>query len=496
VAGITFGTDGWRGIIARDFTFANVELVARAVAGYVQARGLAGRGVVVGYDNRFLSDRFAETVAGVLNARGIPVYWAERSLPTPVVAFAIKEYGAGGAVVITASHNPPEYNGFKFIPEYAGPALPPITKEIEENIRKLEGSAGGGRPGEPGPGPGAGAEAAPGGGEPGPAAGAAGQRRVIDPRPAYFAHLRRLIDLEEIGRAGLKVVVDPMYGAGAGFLEEILREAGAQVEVIHNRRDPLFGGVLPEPAGHSLGELRARVKESGADLGLALDGDADRFGIVDGDGSYISPNQFLPLVYEHLLAGKGWRGPVVRTVATTHLLDRIAGAFGEKAYETPVGFKYIGQHLLEKGCLLGGEESGGLSVRGHVPEKDGVLAGLLAAEIVARRRKGLGECLRELWGRYGRLLSERLDLPTTPQQKERLLAVLKDLAPEEAAGKRVRSRLTADGTKLVFEDGSWLLIRPSGTEPLFRIYVEAGTPEEVRQIQDWCRALIRQDTGR
>lgn len=492
MAQITFGTDGWRGIIARDFTFANVELVARAVAGYVQAHGLAGRGIVVGHDNRFLSDRFAETVAGVLSASGIPVFYAGRSLPTPVVAFAIKEYGAGGAVVITASHNPPEYNGIKFIPEYAGPALPHITKEIEENIRKLETPAFTPARDEKGSGARE-AEAARAGGrevKAGPADGS-GRKQKIDPRPAYFAHLRRLVDLAEIGRAGLKVVVDPMYGAGAGYLEEILKEAGARVEVIHDRRDPLFGGVLPEPAGHSLIELRSRVTESGADLGLALDGDADRFGIVDADGSFIPPNQFLPLVYDHLLAGKGWRGPVVRTVATTHLLDRIAGAFGEEAYETPVGFKYIGQHLLEKGCLLGGEESGGLSVRGHVPEKDGVLAGLLAAEIAARRRKSLGECLRELWGRYGRLYSERVDVHTTPQQKERLLAALKDLAPAEAAGKKVKSRLTADGTKLVFEDGSWLLIRPSGTEPLFRIYVEAGTSEEVRQIQDWCRALIR-----
>ncbi|MCL6448110.1 MAG: phosphoglucomutase/phosphomannomutase family protein [Armatimonadetes bacterium] len=468
---ITFGTDGWRGIIARDFTFANVELVARAVAAYVKARGLAARGVIVGYDNRFLSDQFAQTVAGVLGEEGVPVCLVEKSAPTPVVAFAIKEAGAGGAVMLTASHNPPEYNGIKFIPEYAGPALPHITKEIEENIRRLSG------------------EGRPGGGDRAP--GVAGQpQRKIDPRPAYFAHVKKLIDFAAIGRAGLKVIVDPMYGAGTGYLEELLREAGAQVEAIHDRRDPLFGGALPDPSAKSLTELRARVLAAGADLGLALDGDADRFGLIDRDGSYIPPNQYLPVVYDHLLNTRGWRGPVVRTVATTHLLDRLAAAAGEQAFETPVGFKYIGRYLLEKNCVAGGEESGGLSIRGHVPEKDGVLAGLLAAEIVARHRQSLGDRLRGIWARVGRLFSERLDIHTTPAEKERVLAALKNLAPAAVAGKKVTRRLTVDGTKLVFEDGSWLLIRPSGTEPLFRCYVEANTPEDLEAIQDWCRALF------
>jgi len=523
---ITFGTDGWRGIIARDFTFANVELVTRAVAAYVKARGLAARGVIVGHDNRFLSEQFAQTVAGVLEAEGIPACLVEKSAPTPVVAFAIKEAGAAGAVMLTASHNPPEYNGVKFIPEYAGPALPPITREIEENIRRLSGGEGPGgkddRPegkkGEepPGGGPGQGTAGAPRQGSaterasaaPAARTGVTGEGlepspdisqedvsqkrppRKIDPRPAYFAHVKKLVDFAVIGRAGLKVVADPMYGAGAGYLEELLREAGAQVEAIHDRRDPLFGGALPDPSAKSLAELRERVLAAGADLGLALDGDADRFGLIDRDGAYISPNQYLPVVYDHLLNTRGWRGPVVRTVATTHLLDRLAAAAGEQAFETPVGFKYIGQHLLEKNCVAGGEESGGLSIRGHIPEKDGVLAGLLAAEIVARHRQSLGDRLRAIWAQVGRLYSERLDIHTTPAEKERVLAALKNLAPAEAAGKKVARRLTVDGLKLVFEDGSWLLIRPSGTEPLFRCYVEANTPEDLRVIQDWCRALF------
>lgn len=476
---ISFGTDGWRGIIARDFTFANVELVARAVVMYMKKHALAGRGVVIGHDNRFLSDKFAETVAGVFSAGNIPVYIVEKSVPTPVVAFAIQEYHAGGAVMLTASHNPPEYNGFKFIPDYAGPALPHITGEIEENIKKLEQNQepwlvnkdavirnNGGKN----------------------ISGRQGQS--IDPRPAYFAHLKKLVDFETIGRADLKVVVDPMYGAGIGFLEDILKAAGAAVEVIHDQRDPLFGGVLPEPTGQSLGELRARVIKSGADLGLALDGDADRFGIIDCDGSYVSPNQFLPIVYYHLLIALGLQGPVARSVATTHLLDRIALRSGQQVYETPVGFKYISQHLMEKDCLLGGEESGGLSVRGHIPEKDGVLAGLLAAQIVAHHQKSLGGLRAEIWSRYGRLDSERIDLRVSQEEKERMLETLKKFTPAEVAGRKVTGRFPVDGTKLVLEDGSWLLIRASGTEPLFRIYVEANNPEELEEIQQWCRLLF------
>lgn len=465
---ISFGTDGWRGVIARDFTFDNVELVAQAVAMYINNHRLAGRGVVVGYDNRFLSDRFARTAADVLNDNGIKVYALNGPVPTPVAAFAIKEYYAGGAVMITASHNPPEYNGFKFIPAYAGPALPHITKEIEENIRLLnEGRS-----------------------DLSYREAHSGSRQEIDPRQAYFEHLGRLVAFDAVLRAGLKIVVDPLYGAGIGFLEDILKIAGVRVQVIHNQRDPLFGGTLPEPAGQSLLELSAQVVESGADLGLALDGDADRFGIVDCDGSYLSSNQFLPLVYYHLLAARDLKGPVVRTVATTHLLDRIAGQYGMHVFETPVGFKYIGQHLMEKDCLLGGEESGGLSIRGHVPEKDGMLAGLLAAEIVAFHGRNLGDLLGKVWSRFGRLYSERLDIHTSPGKKEQVLKTLEKMAPAEVAGMKVVGQLAMDGTKMILEDGSWFLVRASGTEPLFRIYVEATEPEKLEKIQQWCRSLL------
>ncbi|MHB1041672.1 MAG: phosphoglucomutase/phosphomannomutase family protein [Eubacteriales bacterium] len=486
---ISFGTDGWRGILARDFTFDNVELVARAVAGYVLAHGQAGRGMVIGYDNRFLSENFAASIAGVMTGSGIPVYMTRRVTPTPVVAFAVRFYGAAGAVMLTASHNPPEYNGFKFIPDYAGPALPHITGEIEDRIGRLQAAgmdmeaAGGGEA--------AGRASADRG--LGPEGGGAPERaevREIDPFEDYARHLAGLVDFAAIGEAGLSVAVDPMYGAGVGYLDELLRRAGASVVAIRNHRDPLFGGGLPEPTAHTLGELRGMVTGGGARLGLALDGDADRFGIIDAGGDFISPNQFLPVLYHHLLNARGIVGPVARTVATTHLLDRVAERHGQAVLETAVGFKYIGRCLHEKGAVLGGEESGGLAVKGHVPEKDGILAGLLAAEIVARQGRSLTGALEDIYREYGRVVSERLDVHTSQADKGRVLAELKGLDPGSLAGRKVVGRLTVDGLKLLLDDGSWALIRASGTEPLFRIYVEAASPESMREVRAAVRELL------
>lgn len=467
---ISFGTDGWRGILAEDFTFDNVRLVARAVAIYMIAHELAEWGIVVGYDSRFLSERFAAETAETMSSHGIPVFLAESAVPTPVTAFAVKLYNAGGAVMLTASHNPPEYNGFKFIPDYAGPALPHITSEIENNIRVLQkaGRVGGFPSGR----------------------SAKAPVKKVDPRGEYSLHIAALVDMGAIGRAGLKVAVDPMYGAGAGYLEELLKKAGAEVEAIRGCRDPLFGGSMPEPTAKSLTGLKELVIKGGADLGLALDGDADRFGIIDSNGDFITPNQFLPLLYYHLITVKGLKGPVARTVATTHMLDRMAERSGFQVEETPVGFKYIGQCLAEKGAVLGGEESGGLSVKGHVPEKDGILAGLFAAEIVAVHGQTLTGLLGEIAGEYGSFYSERLDLHTSAAEKERVMGVLKTFQPDQVAGRKVTGRSTVDGVKLLLAGGSWLLIRASGTEPLFRIYVEAGSPEDVRAVQTSARELL------
>ncbi|MDA8097306.1 MAG: phosphoglucomutase/phosphomannomutase family protein [Clostridia bacterium] len=463
---ISFGTDGWRGIIADDFTFANVGLVAGAIADYVLDKGLADRRVVIGFDNRFMSERFAGLMAGVMSQLGIPVLIGKRSMPTPVTAFAVKHYKAAGAVMLTASHNPPEYNGIKFIPDYAGPALPETTGRIEAFIkRRLAGEL------------------------PHTAAPAPARREEIDPSAAYIEHVRNLVDIEAIRRAGLKVVVDPLHGAGIGYLDRMLGDLDVEVTALHNHRDPLFGGSLPDPSAQKLSELRETVLAEGAHLGLGLDGDADRLGIIDSDGSFISPNQLLTLVYYHLLAVRGWRGPVARTVATTHLLNRISEAYGQETMETAVGFKYIGQCLLEKGSICGGEESGGLSIQGHVPEKDGILGGMLAAEIRAVHGKSLSALLDEIGERFGRVYCARIDLRTTSEHKPVVLETVQELAPDTLAGRPVRERITIDGTKLVLDDGAWVLIRASGTEPVFRIYTEANSPQQLQDIQSEIRLI-------
>jgi alpha-D-glucose phosphate-specific phosphoglucomutase len=462
LADIKFGTDGWRGVIARDFTFANLELVTGAIAAYLKAKGLADRGVVAAYDNRFLADKFAAAAAAVLQRWGITVYFPGCSLPTPAAAYAIKRLNTGGAVVLTASHNPPEYCGIKFIPEYAGPALPDVTRKIEAFLAEPPATPDG---------------------TPAPLA-------ELDIREDYCAHVSGLIERDEIGRAGLTIVVDPMHGAGIGYLDNILARLGVAVTSINNYRDPLFGGGLPDPAEARLHRLKEVVAATGAHLGLALDGDADRLGIIDTDGSYISPNQMLALTCYHLLEHRGWRGPIARTVATTHLVDRIAGVYGLQIHETPVGFKYIGERLREAGCICGGEESGGLSIKGHVPEKDGILAGLLACEIVAVSGKPLKNTLQEIFVRFGRVVSRRVDRRTMPVEKNRILQRLKDIKPQVIAGEKVRSINKIDGLKIELANGDWVLVRASGTEPVFRIYTEAATHERATAVQESvCREL-------
>ncbi|MCL4442103.1 MAG: phosphoglucomutase/phosphomannomutase family protein [Firmicutes bacterium] len=468
---IKFGTDGWREIIARQFTFENVNFVAQAIADYICSHGMCRRGVVIGYDNRFLSDQFAKSVAEVLCGNGIKVFMTGRATPTPVTAFAVKNLGAAGAVMLTASHNPPEYNGMKFIPEYAGPALPYITDEIEANVNKVveTGKFSELRYDK---------------------ALAQGLVLDIDPFDDYIAHLKTVVDLDAISQANLKVIVDPMFGAGIGYLDHVLEEAGCKVTVIHGYRDPLFGGSMPEPSAKVLIDLREKVLSEKADLGLAMDGDADRFGIIDNDGTYITPNQVLYLIYYHLINSRGLRGPVARTVATTHMLDRIAEFSGQGVDETPVGFKYIGESMMNKGSILGGEESGGLSIAGHIPEKDGVLAAALIAELVAVEKMPIRDILKKLDDQFGALVSERLDIHTTPENKEQVLDILKEAAPSHIAEIPVTKTLAIDGKKYVLADGSWVLIRASGTEPLFRIYVETGSPDKLKKIQLAVRQML------
>ena len=470
---IKFGTDGWRAIMAEDFTFPNVEKVVQAVALYVRNLDKVENGLVIGYDNRFLSEEFAKRCAEVLAGNKIKVLLYDKTVPTPVTAFATISHKAVGALMLTASHNPAIYNGIKFIPEYGGPALPEVTAQIEgflfmvengeKEIKKVPFSE----------------------------AEKSGLVEKINVDEEYITHLMQNIAIDEFKKANLKVVIDPMYGAGIGYLEEIFSRIGLEYHVIENWRDPLFGGKMPEPSAQVLLELRDIVLTEKADLGLALDGDADRFGIIDADGSYITPNEVLYLVYHHLLNYHKMQGNVARTVATTHQLDKIAALQNLTPKETAVGFKYIGQCLLHKECILGGEESGGLSVAWHIPEKDGILAALLVAEIRAVHGKSLRAILAEQNALYGTCESKRTDIHVMPQQKEDILEYMKSFSPPTVAGIKVVSTSVIDGLKIVLDDTSWLLIRPSGTEPLFRIYVEAADQTKIAAILEDIRKMLK-----
>lgn len=464
MAEITFGTDGWRAIIAEDFTFANVRCVTQAIATHLKNQGLAESGAVVGFDTRFLAEKFALVVAEVLTGNGIKTYLCKKHTPTPAVAHAVITQKAGGAVMLTASHNPAEYLGIKFIPAFAGPALPADIEPIVACMTDILRTGTVDRL----------------------ALNQAWERKlleIIEPLPEYCRHVETIIDFAAIKKAGIKTVVDPMFGAGIGYLEELLGRHRCEVHAIHNWRDPLFGGSLPEPTAQHLKALAAKVKETGADIGVALDGDADRLGVVDPDGRFYSPNEILVLFMEYLVQNRGYKGAVARTVATTHMLDRMAAHYGFAVVETPVGFKYIGQALREKGAFIGGEESGGVSVNNHIPEKDGIFASLLFIEMLAKTGKTAAQLLQEISARFGPLHSERLDLRTTEEAKNIIIENMKNWEPERLAGFRVISLSRIDGLKAVLENGSWCLVRPSGTEPVFRIYVEASSDEEKKTIQ-------------
>ena len=471
MTGIRFGTDGWRDIIADNFTFANLRVVVQGIASYINSRQLNKRGVVIGYDNRFLSREFAEKACRVLAGNGIRVYMPEKTIPTPVAAYAVRRHRAGGAIMITASHNPPEYSGIKFIPEYAGPALPDVTNEIEKEIHRV---SEGGRIYEL-------------------SLEEADELELIsrlDVDQSYINHLQKLVNLKVEIDEPPTVVVDPMFGAGIGYLERVLQEAGYRVVPINNYRDPLFGGSMPEPTDRLLGRLKEEVLNHGAVVGLALDGDADRFGVVDDQGRYWPPNRILSLLLQHILRTRSMRGPIARTLATTHMLDRVAEAYGLAVLETPVGFKYIGQCLREKGCILGGEESGGMSILGHVPEKDGILAGLLVVEMLALSGKSLADIHREFVEEFGDTESERLDLRYDEKDRDMVLTRLKGFRPRQVAGIAVTSISEQEGKKITLEDDSWLLIRASGTEPVFRIYVEAPDQTRLKLIQNEVRGVL------
>ncbi|RNC66039.1 MAG: phosphoglucomutase/phosphomannomutase family protein [Desulfuromonadales bacterium] len=464
---ITFGTDGWRGVIAREFTFDNLGRVAQATMDYLKKEALAAQGLVIGYDRRFLSRDFAERVAEIAAGNGIRVWLTDGYAPTPAVSWAVRELGAGGGVMITASHNPPVYNGFKVKEAFGGSARPSTTKVLEEMVAANDSA---GRPVEE---------------RPLAAALAADAVTLFDAKAGYFRQLARYVDLDLIRASGIPVAVDPMYGAGAGLMPELL----PSVHEIHSDENPTFGGQPPEPTEEHLTELAALVGSGAYRVGLALDGDADRIGAVDETGEFFSSHRIFTVILRHLFERKGLRGGVVKTVSTTRMIDLLAEKFGLPLFETPIGFKHICELMLEHDILMGGEESGGLGVKGHIPERDGILMGLLLLEAMAATGKGLRQLLDETMDEIGRFFYRRIDLPIAQEAKEQLIAKLKSGGIATIAGRPVAGENFRDGFKFLFADGSWLLIRPSGTEPVLRLYSEAGDPAVVEEFLVAAREL-------
>lgn len=470
VTSIKFGTSGWRGIIADDFTFENVRIVSQAISDYLNSKSSRNK-IIVGYDSRFLGREFAKEASRVFAANGIKVFLSKNDVPTPVVSHFIRKNQLDGGINITASHNPPVYNGLKFSPSWGGPALPEDTEEIERRIRLLletkryrimsENDAM-----------------------------ERGLIEEVDPRRTYIDDIRSKIDLDLIEKAGLNIVIDSRFGAGRGYIEEILSDRSIQIKSINSWRDPCFGGSNPDTDEKSLSELcRIMRQDSKISLGLAVDGDADRFGIVDKGGFFIQPNYIIALLLEYLLS-KGLSGEgAARSVATTHLIDAVAKHYNLKIYETPVGFKYIGKLIVEDKIVLGGEESGGLSIRGHIPEKDGIIACLLVAEMMAARGITITEMLDSLYKNFGVFRTKRVDMHIDKETMGRINELMKT-PPSSFAGKKIQRIINLDGKKFILEDNCWVLIRPSGTEPVVRIYAEADSEGLLSELIESAKAIF------
>ncbi|MDW8290364.1 MAG: phosphoglucomutase/phosphomannomutase family protein [Armatimonadota bacterium] len=463
---IRFGTDGWRGVIDEDFNEANVRLVARAVAAYLHEAKPSGRGVLVGYDHRLKSEVFARGAAEELARCGLPTVLSDRALSSPALSFAVYHRKAQGGVMITASHNPPQFNGFKFKANYGGSALPEITERIEAHLQRILAgeSADSHSPAE---------------------------LRVENLTAEYLQHLRTLVDLSRIVDAGWKVVTDAMHGSGAGYLPALLQGGRTRVTAIREHRDTQFGGVNPEPIASNLSLLIETVRHEGADIGIALDGDADRVGAVDEQGSFVDSHRIFAIILYHLVQRRGWRGRVVKTVSTTNMIDALCQRFGLPLTVTPIGFKYICENMLQGDVLIGGEESGGIGIQHHLPERDGVLMGLMLLEAMTLSGKRLSELVQEIFDLVGEHHYGRIDLHL---EREEMPAARQRIAQTEAreiAGLPVQKIDRMDGTKFLFGNGAWLLLRASGTEPVVRVYAEATSPEWVQKLLNAGEELVR-----
>ena len=468
---IKFGTSGWRAVMAEEFTFENVRRAVNGIARYVASQKPQGARVIVGRDPRFLGETFCSMAAEILAAEGITPLVVAEPAPTPSFAYAVIQMKADGVINFTASHNPPEFNGIKFSTPDGCPALPEVTRKIEAEIVAADSASSAQEK-----------SAA-------KVAERVTEKESLDPKPAYLKRLGEIIDLEAIRKAGVRVAFDPMWGAARGYSDELLRSAGVQVATVHDYRDVLFGGHAPEPDDHLLEDLRKKMRETGAQLGIATDGDADRFGIVDADGTFLQPNYVIALLFDYLVESRGWKNGVAKSVATTNLINALAEKHGVELHETPVGFKYIGELIMQDKIAIGGEESAGLSIRHHVPEKDGVLAGLLCCEAVARRGKSLGEQLRALCNQVGSYYPRRDNFRLTPVVKEKFTEKLRS-DPREFCGHPVGQVVRTDGLKLVFSDGSWVCYRLSGTEPVVRVYTEARSEIGLEELSTAAKHWI------
>ncbi len=460
---IEFGTDGWRGIIADDFTFENVWQVTRAIAFYLETAYTQDRPVLIGYDTRFLADRFAYSAAEILADFGWKVKIVDRDCPTPVIAYQARLLNSAGALMFTASHNSSKYCGIKYIPDHATPATTDITDKIVANLDNANNSP--------------------------PIGKNNAQIEYFDPKPDYLKFIYSLLDTDTLRSASLKIKYDALYSTSRGYLDEILDYCSVHLESFNTKRDVLFGGKMPEPKAEYLQQLIESVKKGKADLGLATDGDGDRFGVVDDRGQFIEPNLILLVLARHLYKNKGKRGAIVRSVATTHLLDNLARKYNLDIYETPVGFKYIEQKMCETEVLIGGEESGELSVEGYIP--DGILANMLIAEAVAMEGKPLSQLVEETIAEAGGdLFNTRLDLSLDKEQQSAILAYYRDDSPSNIIGNKIVKINRQDGIKLYLEDGSWLLLRPSRTELLMRVYIETNFPTKQMELTEYIKQIV------
>ena len=467
---IKFGTDGWRAVIADDFTFANVRFCAQGTADYLKQRGLASRGVYIGYDHRFASEDFAAAAAEVIAANGIKVFLSPKAIPTPFVSFGVINKQTGGGIAITASHNPAKWNGFKFREETGASVSSETALEVEKHIDhafnadKINTI---------------------------PLAQALKEKSVeyFDLTPDYFASIAKLIDLNRLQNTGLKITVDSMYGVGAGYFKTLLSGGTTQVTEINSERNPSFPGINPEPIAVNLQKLLSLVTLQKASVGLATDGDADRIGIIDEKGQFLTQLQVFALLCLYLLEVRGERGALVKTITSTSMLDRLGELYKVPVYETPVGFKYVAPVMIAKNALIGGEESGGYGFRGHIPERDAIPAGLYFLDFMVKTGKTPSQLLSYLYSKVGEHYYDRIDLHFPEEKRLAIIKRVRDGAPKSIENVKVARLDTQDGFRFILADNSWLLIRFSGTEPILRIYAETDDTERVKRMLQFGREL-------